>query len=73
MCSLNAVHRLTAALAFLLRLSPFHDDQILPLLEVLQARAALKTKLGSGLSREFAVGKKEVRKLIQEVADKLCP
>jgi hypothetical protein len=69
----NTVHRLTAALAFLLRLSPFYGNQIMPLLEVLQATAALKAKLGTGLSGEFAVGKKEVRKLILEVADKLCP
>lgn len=64
-----AVHRLTAALAFLLRLSPVYESQLVPLLEVLQARETLKSKLGS----ESSVHKPEVRKLVLEVAEKLCP
>jgi len=31
----DAVHRLTATLAFLIRLSPFYEDQLAPLLGVL--------------------------------------
>ncbi|KAI0300179.1 hypothetical protein BC826DRAFT_664513 [Russula brevipes] len=41
----DAVHRLTATLAFLIRLSPFYDDQLAPLLIVLQVGEALKGKL----------------------------
>lgn len=68
-----AVHRLTAALAFLLRLSPVYDSQLAPLLEVLQARDNMKGKLGKGGFGESGVQKPEVRKLMLEVADKLCP
>lgn len=66
------VHRLTASLALLLRLSPFLE-QLTPLLEVLQARKILKEKLERGGCGEAGVVKKEVRKLIGEVAEKLCP
>ena len=42
---LTQVHRLTATLAFLIRLSPFYDDQLVPLLSVLQVGETLKGKL----------------------------
>ncbi|KAH7926479.1 hypothetical protein BV22DRAFT_1032860 [Leucogyrophana mollusca] len=67
------VHRLSACLALLLRLSPFTENQLTPLLEVLQARSILKGKLEKGGCGEGGVAKKEVRKLIVEVAEKLCP
>jgi hypothetical protein len=68
------VHRLTAALALFLRLSPWYDDQLKPLLEVLQVKDTLKNKLrkGNGWESDGGVSKKEVRLLIAEVADKLC-
>lgn len=68
------VHRLTAALALFLRLSPFYDDQLKPLLEVLQAQGTLESKLrkGDGWEGDGGVNKQEVRQLIEEVADKLC-
>ncbi|KAG6839694.1 hypothetical protein C0991_012511 [Blastosporella zonata] len=69
----EVVHRLTASLAFLLRLSPEYDSQVSPLLEVLQARDVLKRKLAKGGCGEDGVEKKEVRKLVEEVANKLCP
>jgi len=68
-----AVHRLTASLAFLLRLSPFYETQLASLLDVLQGRAVLKSKLGKGGCGAAGVGKKEVRRLVEEVAGKLCP
>jgi len=63
------VHRLTATLALLLRLSPVFETQLLSLLEVLQARDMLRGKLAGGALK---VQKKEVRVLVLEVADKLC-
>ncbi|KZT11835.1 DUF862-domain-containing protein [Laetiporus sulphureus 93-53] len=69
----EVVHRLTASLAFLLRLSPTYDTQIVPLLESLQARDTLKGKLQRGGCGEQGVQKKEVRNLVVEVAEKLCP
>ncbi|KAG6904808.1 hypothetical protein DXG01_007028 [Tephrocybe rancida] len=68
-----AVHRLTASLAFLLRLSPAYESQVSPLLEVLQARDVLKRKLAKGRCGEEGVTKKDARKLVEEVAMKLCP
>jgi hypothetical protein len=55
-------------------LSPFYDDQLKPLLDILQARQALRAKLGKsdGWEGDGGVGKREVRGLIGEVADKLC-
>jgi len=69
----DVVHRLTACLGCLLRLSPFYETQISSLLEVLQAKTILKGKLEKGGCGETGVSKKDVRKLIQEVGDKLCP
>ncbi|PIL22395.1 hypothetical protein GSI_15083 [Ganoderma sinense ZZ0214-1] len=69
----EVVHRLVAALAFLLRLSPSYEGQLAPLLEVLQSRETLESKLHKGGCGENGVQKPEVRKLIQEVAAKLCP
>ncbi|EDR13188.1 uncharacterized protein LACBIDRAFT_188295 [Laccaria bicolor S238N-H82] len=70
----EVVHRLTACLAFLLRLSSFHESHQ-DLLEALQTRDKLKGKLmkGEHWNGEGGVGKKEVRKLIDEVAGRLCP
>ncbi|KAI0333739.1 DUF862-domain-containing protein [Cubamyces sp. BRFM 1775] len=68
----EVVHRLTAALAFLLRLSPFYESQLASLLEVLQSRETLKRKLAKGGCGENGVQKPEVRKLVTEVAEKLC-
>lgn len=69
-----SVHRLTASLAFFIHLSPYLDTQLKPLLEVLQAQDVLKAKLSAGGNGcgENGVVKKEVRKLIDEVASKLC-
>ncbi|KAF5374136.1 hypothetical protein D9615_008883 [Tricholomella constricta] len=69
----EVVHRLAASLAFLLRLSPAYDTQLSPLLDVLQTRAVLKRKLTKGGCGEDGVVKKDVRKLVEEVANKLCP
>ncbi|CDO71680.1 hypothetical protein BN946_scf184915.g24 [Trametes cinnabarina] len=68
----EVVHRLTAALAFLLRLSPFYESQLASLLEVLQSKETLKGKLQKGGCGENGVQKPEVRKLVEEVAEKLC-
>ncbi|KAG6872374.1 hypothetical protein C0995_010188 [Termitomyces sp. Mi166 len=69
----EVVHRLTASLACLLRISPVYESQLLPLLEVLEARDVLKRKLVEGGCGEEGVTKKDVRKLVEEVANKLCP
>jgi len=68
------VHRLTAALALFVRLSPWYSDTVRPLLQVLQTQGTLRSKLRQGLGweGEGGVGKKEVRELIAEVAEKLC-
>ncbi|KAF8192182.1 PPPDE putative peptidase domain-containing protein [Pholiota molesta] len=70
----EVVHRLVAALAFFLRLAPQYDAQIAPLLEVLQSREILRRKLstGDGWTAAGGIGKKEVRRLVGEVAEKLC-
>lgn len=69
------VHRLVACLAYLLRLSPVHDTQLNPLLEVLQVKQILKGKLtrGDGWKAEGGISKKDIRRLVEEVANKLCP
>ncbi|KAK0464417.1 PPPDE putative peptidase domain-containing protein [Desarmillaria tabescens] len=69
----DVVHRLTASLACLLRVSPFYENQLVPLLEVLQARDVLKSKLEKAGCGPDGVKKPEVRKLVEEVAMKLCP
>jgi hypothetical protein len=67
------VHRLSASLALLLRLAPTYEEDIGPLLEVLQARDTLQSKLTKGQCGENGAQKKEVKALLQEVATKLCP
>ncbi|KAF8904094.1 DUF862-domain-containing protein [Gymnopilus junonius] len=71
----EVVHRLTAALAFFVRLSPHYESQVRPLLEVLQSRDILKGKLakGEGWNADGGIAKKDVKKLVEEVATKLCP
>jgi desumoylating isopeptidase 1 len=64
------VHRLTATLAFLIRLSPNYQDQLLPLLSILGVHETLKGKLGD--DGKLKVRKKDIRALLEEVADKLC-
>jgi desumoylating isopeptidase 1 len=71
-CMFGTVHRLTASLALLIRLSPCLE-QLTPLLDILQARRKLKRKLEKGGCGDAGVVKKEIRKLIEEVAEKLCP
>lgn len=68
------VHRLAASLAFFLRLSPHYEAQIQPLLEVLQTQQTLKGKLakGPGWDKEGGIAKKDIRRLVEEVADRLC-
>ena len=60
------VHRLVACLAFLLRLSPVYDSQLVPLLQVLQTKEALREKT------RVVVKKPEIKQLVEEVAAKLC-
>lgn len=66
------MHRLVASLAFLVRLSPFYEEQVKPLLEVLQAKAIIESKLLAGSMTEPGITKPEIKKLILEVAKKLC-
>ncbi|KAF9525052.1 PPPDE putative peptidase domain-containing protein [Crepidotus variabilis] len=70
----EVVHRLVASLAFFLRLAPFYESHAKPLLEVLQSRQTLRSKLsgGEGWKVENGIQKKDIRKLVEEVADKLC-
>ena len=69
----EVVHRLAACLACLIRLSPVHD-QLVPLLDALQAKQVLEAKLtkGDGWKSDGGIAKKELRQLVQEVADRLC-
>ncbi|TFK39368.1 DUF862-domain-containing protein [Crucibulum laeve] len=71
----EVVHRLTASFAFLVRLSPFYDTQIQSLLDVLQSKKVLKSKLvkGDGWNADNGIAKKDIRRLVDEVAAKLCP
>ncbi|KAI0087719.1 PPPDE putative peptidase domain-containing protein [Irpex rosettiformis] len=66
------VHRLVACLAFLLRFSPVYEMQVGPLLEVLQAKETLKSKLDSTGFSPNGVKGPALRKLITQVADGLC-
>ncbi|KAF9479923.1 thioredoxin family protein [Pholiota conissans] len=70
----EVVHRLVAALAFFLRLSPQYQTQLAPLLQVLQSKDILRRKLsaGDGWTAAGGIAKKEVKKLVEEVAEKLC-
>jgi hypothetical protein len=64
------VQGLTATLAFLIRLSPFYEDQLVPVLSVLQVGETLKGKLAE--DGKLKVRKKEIRASAVEVADRLC-
>ncbi|KAH9080432.1 DUF862-domain-containing protein [Lactarius deliciosus] len=66
----DAVHRLTATLAFLIRLSPFYQDQLVTLLGVLQVQETLKGKLAE--DGQLRMKKKEIRALVAEVAQQFC-
>jgi desumoylating isopeptidase 1 len=52
----------------MLRLSPIYEEELSPLLEVLQAKETLKTKVKEGVAKKL-----DVKKLVEEVANKLCP
>ena len=67
-----AVHRLTACLAFLLRFSPVYESHLQSLLEVLQAKDTLKSKLTAAGFAADGVKGAALRKLIGQVADQLC-
>ncbi|KAJ3733325.1 PPPDE putative peptidase domain-containing protein [Lentinula guzmanii] len=69
----DVVHRLAACLGCLLRLSPFYESQMSSLLEVLQVKSILRAKLAKGGCGDNGVSKKDVKKLVEEIADKLCP
>lgn len=58
-------HRLLAALGLLILLSPSYTTSLQPLLEVLGAKATIEGKV-KGYKR------KEVRKLAEVIAGKLC-
>ena len=66
----HVVHRLTAKLAFLIRLSSFYEGELLPLLSVVQVGETLMGKLAE--DGKLKVRKKEIRALVGEVADQLC-
>jgi hypothetical protein len=66
----DLVHRLTATLAFLIQLSPFYEEQVVPLLSFLQVGETLKGKLAD--DGNVKARKKEIRVLMGEVADQLC-
>jgi len=63
------VHRLTATLAFLIRLSPSYQSQLCPLLRDLNVRKVLKDKLAEDAKLTVRT---EIRELLMEVADRLC-
>ena len=67
------MHRLTAALALVIHLSPNYTDEVKSLLDVLQAKGTLSSKLDPSLFGGKGIQKKEVKDLIHEVATKLCP
>jgi desumoylating isopeptidase 1 len=67
------VHHLTATLALLLHLSPRYDTQLVPLLEDLNSREVLMSKIGEGAGEVvWGMKEKEVRQLMEEVARELC-
>ncbi|OCF39300.1 hypothetical protein I317_06882 [Kwoniella heveanensis CBS 569] len=61
----DVAHRLLAALAMIIYLSPRYTDDIKPLLEVLGAKGIIGAKTKGWK-------KKEVKKLAEEIASKLC-
>jgi hypothetical protein len=61
------VHRLTAALAFIIRLSPFCDS-LQTLLHVLQCREVLESKISGGEGWNGEWQKSDAKKLVKEVA-----
>ncbi|EJD40913.1 DUF862-domain-containing protein [Auricularia subglabra TFB-10046 SS5] len=65
----DVVHRLAAALAMLVHLSPHFIEQGRPLLDVLGARRALLATVAEG----GCVKKPEIKALVTEVAEELCP
>ncbi|KAG8930703.1 hypothetical protein FRC02_003758 [Tulasnella sp. 418] len=67
----DTVHRLTASLAFLVHLSPFYSETIHPLLQVLQVKDTLLSKLVPGGCGEKGIVKKEARIVIEETSS-LC-
>jgi len=69
---LFAVHRLVAALGFLVHLSP-HLEQITSLFEVLPAKSVLEGKLAPGGCGEKGVTSPHAKKLIKEVAEHMLP
>ncbi|KAF8636584.1 hypothetical protein AX17_003395 [Amanita inopinata Kibby_2008] len=68
----DIVHRLVAALAFLVRFTPFLESSH-TLLQVLQCAEVLKKKLtkGEGWNGEGGIRKAEIRDLVEEVVDQL--
>jgi len=66
----DLVHRLTATLAFLIRLSPSYQSRLRPLLWDLNVRTVLKGKLAE--NGTLTVRTEEVRELVMEVAGRLC-
>src|SRR5258706_1283878 len=68
----SAVHRLVAALGFLVHLSP-HLEQITSLLEVLPAKSVLEGKLAHGGCGEKGITSPQAKKLIQELAQHMLP
>ena len=66
------MHRLVAALGFLVHLSP-HLEQIVSLLEVLQAKSVLEGKLAPGGCGEKGVTSPQAKQLIQELGKHLLP
>ncbi|KAG8902083.1 hypothetical protein FRC00_002002 [Tulasnella sp. 408] len=67
----EVVHRLTASLAFIVHLSPYFNDSLGPLLEVLSAKDVLHKKLEAGGCGEKGVMKDDIRRLIRET-ESLC-
>lgn len=72
-CSTSTVvHRLTASLGFLLRLSPAYESQLGPFLEVLQAKEILLSKLDKEGFGEHGIQNKNIRLLVEQVTKFLC-
>ncbi|KAK7690108.1 hypothetical protein QCA50_006756 [Cerrena zonata] len=68
----DIVHRLTASLGFLLRLSPAYESQLGPFLEVLQAKEILLSKLDKEGFGEHGIQNKNIRLLVEQVTKFLC-